>query len=99
MVTSRVLRRLVDGAVGRGFALHVVTIEAGASHAYDASEWQDALVVVTTGSLEARAARGNRLLLRCGDVLWLADLPLRELHNPGDGPTILVGVSRAGGGR
>jgi len=93
MVTPRLWRAL-DSAAERGFARRVVTIEPGSGHDYDAREWRDALVVVTGGSLEIEGACGGRLTLRRGDVLWLADLPVRRLHNPGASETVLVAVSR-----
>jgi hypothetical protein len=37
---------------------------------------------------------GERRCLERGDVFWLANLPLRALHNPGDGPALLLAVSR-----
>lgn len=75
--------------------LRVVAVEPGREHVDDAV-WEDALVVVEQGEVEFEFSRGRRLCFRCGDVLWLTGLPFRALRNPGQGPAVLVAVSRRG---
>jgi len=77
------------------FVRRVVTVAPGASRRYLPAEWADALVVVEQGELELEGWDGRRQRLRRGDVLWLARLPLRALHNPGGDDAVLVAVARA----
>lgn len=69
-----------------------------ALHRYDAREWSEALVVVERGVLELEWSGGARLCFEPGDTLSLASLRLRGLRGAGAGPTVLVVLSRAGGG-
>ncbi|MDN3358831.1 hypothetical protein [Actinomadura sp. DC4] len=79
---------------GSGFVTRVVTVAAGCSRAYDASEWRDAIVVVECGEVELESAAGVRRSFGSGAILWLDELPLRALNNRGTGPAVLVAVSR-----
>ncbi|MGH3082350.1 MAG: hypothetical protein ACRDNH_14640 [Gaiellaceae bacterium] len=89
-----------------GFELRAVEVEAGGHRIYHAAEWRDSLVALARGEIELECVDGERRCLERGDIFWLADLPLRALHNPGDGPALLLAVSRRkstdefrGGGR
>ncbi len=84
----------LDGQLPPAFEVRLVTLAAGACHLYTAAEWQDALVLVECGDLEIETSTGSRWRFRCGDVLWLAEMPVRALHNPGGVDTLLVAVSR-----
>jgi hypothetical protein len=61
---------------------------------YDPAEWNDALVIVTAGVIELEGLSGRRWRFPCGAILWLTDLPVRALHNPGDKTAVLTTVSR-----
>lgn len=76
------------------FELRFVRMDPGCRRPYDPAEWADALVVVEEGQLELECLQGGRRCFRRGDVVWLARLPLRALHNPGSLPLLLSAVSR-----
>jgi hypothetical protein len=77
-----------------GYERRLIRIPAGSDRAYDESEWLDELVIVVCGTLELEGLSGRRWAFQRGSILWLQDLPLRALHNPGDQPAILMTVSR-----
>src|SRR3954463_4836354 len=66
----------------------------GCERMYDSSEWDDALVIVTAGVIELEGLSGRRWRFPCGAMLWLTDLPVRALHNPGQEAAELTAVSR-----
>ena len=76
-----------------GFELRVVEVEAvgigSTTPTSGATRW-----------LRSRAARSSWNVSAANavpwawDIFWLADLPLRALHNPGDGPALLLAFSR-----
>jgi hypothetical protein len=72
-------------------------VAPGATRAYVEADWRDALVVVEEGEVELECLGGSRRTFCRGDVLCLAGLPLRALHNRGDVPAVLVAVARARG--
>jgi hypothetical protein len=76
------------------FELRVVAIAPGQERTYDEAEWRGALVVVEHGQVDLECLAGGRLCCHCGDVLWLAGLPLRALRNRGPEPALLSAVSR-----
>ncbi len=76
------------------FVRREVILAPDAERAYVAAEWRDALVVVEQGSLELVGLSGTRRRLEGGAILWLWDLPLRALRNPGSVNTRIVGISR-----
>jgi hypothetical protein len=85
----------MDGdADAPGFILRAVAVAPGCERAYDEAEWRDAIVSVTCGEIELESLSGSRYRFRSGDVLWLAGLPLRALHNSGVEPALLLAVSR-----
>jgi hypothetical protein len=88
-LSPRFWRRL-----GSTFVTRVVTVAAGCSRAYDASEWRDAIVVIECGEVELETAAGVRRSFGSGAILWLDGLPLRALNNRGMEPAVLVAVSR-----
>lgn len=79
---------------GSTFVTRVVTVAAGCSRAYDASEWRDAIVVIECGEVELETAAGTCRSFGSGAILWLDGLPLRALNNRGTDPAVLVAVSR-----
>jgi len=94
-----------DGALARlvtrpdlpaGFERWQLTLAAGAHRSADPDDWAGALVLVDRGRLEVDCALGGRHTFDAGDLLVLGRLPLRSLHNPGDGPVRLVAVRRHG---
>jgi hypothetical protein len=76
------------------FQRQVVRFDAGCSRPYEPSEWDDALVIVTLGEIELEGLSGRRWRFPRGAILWLTDLPLRALHNPGQEAAELTAVSR-----
>jgi len=77
-----------------GFEVRAVGVEPGGHRIYNEAEWGDAIVIVGCGEIELECLRGTTRGFRCGDVLWLADLPLRAIHNRGQEPVLLFAVSR-----
>lgn len=78
----------------RGFRRWEVVVGPGAARPYDADEWRGAIVVVEGGVLDLVCREGRRTRLTAGAILFLADLPLRELANPGTDPVVLIAVAR-----
>ena len=76
------------------FVRREVVLAPDAERAYVGAEWRDALVVVEQGSIELVGLSGARRRLECGAILWLWDLPLRALRNPGSVNTRIVAISR-----
>ena len=76
------------------FEWRAVAVAPGGSRAYDAAEWQDAMVVVERGAVDLECLHGTPCRFERGDVLWLAGLPLRALHNRGGEPAVLIAVAR-----
>jgi quercetin dioxygenase-like cupin family protein len=77
-----------------GFEIRAVGVEPGGHRIYHRAEWGDALVLVRRGEIELECLSGTRHRFGRGDLLWLAGLPLRALHNPGPEPALLVAVAR-----
>lgn len=77
-----------------GFEIRAVGLEPGGHRIYHRAEWGDALVLVRRGEIELEYLSGTRHRFGRGDLLWLAGLPLRALHNPGPEPALLVAVAR-----
>ncbi|MCU1429055.1 MAG: hypothetical protein JWL83_3055 [Actinomycetia bacterium] len=84
----------VDGHCPPAFERRVITVAPGQAHAYDDAEWRDAIVVVQRGDIELEGVSGRRYGIAPGDILWLADMPLRALHNVGTAPAVFIAVSR-----
>ena len=74
--------------------LRTVSVEPGASLAYEEADWRDALVTVESGELELVLTCGRSCFFQRGDLLWLQGLPLASIRNRGDEPTVLVAASR-----
>lgn len=84
----------LEGDLPPRFERRVVTVAPGRARPYDEAEWRDAIVVVERGEIELEGLSGRRGCFRRGDILWLAGVPLRALHNHGCKPAVLVAVSR-----
>ena len=80
--------------LGSGFRRRSVVLEPGESRPSGDAEWRDALVIVERGDVELECAAGGRRRFCEGAVLWLQGIDLRVLHNVGDGPAVLLAVSR-----
>ena len=76
------------------FQRRIVRLDIGCSRPYNSAEWDDALVIVTAGVIELEGLSGRRWRFPRGAILWLADLPLHALHNPGREAAELTAVSR-----
>src|SRR3954467_3784951 len=92
MITDRAVR-LTSMDCSR-FQRRVVGIDAGCSRPYDAAEWRDALVVVSAGVVELEGRSGRRWRFSGGAILWLTDLPVVALHNPGGEVSVITAVLR-----
>jgi quercetin dioxygenase-like cupin family protein len=77
-----------------GFEVRAVRVEPGGHRVYHGAEWSGAIVLVGHGEIELECLSGERRRFRRGDLLWLAGLPLRALHNHGRERAVLVAVSR-----
>ncbi len=75
--------------------LRVFVIAAGAERVFEPSEWRDSLVVIERGQLELQSLDGLCWRRACGDVMFLAGLPLRMLRNDGCETALVSAVSRA----
>jgi quercetin dioxygenase-like cupin family protein len=80
--------------LGPSFQARTVTIAPGGTRPYDEVEWRDALVVVECGAVVVECRAGGRRVFEQGDVLWLAGMGVRALHNVGAESAVLVAVSR-----
>jgi glyoxylate utilization-related uncharacterized protein len=92
------LERATDGArdLDRGaLTPRVLSFAPGQCRPFVESDWVDAIVLVAVGAVDVVGVSGARVHFARGDLLWLAGLPVRALHNPGAGQAVLVAVSRA----
>lgn len=89
--------RLVAAPLPPRFTRRVVAVPAGTALPYSAADWRAALVVVTRGAIELEGLAGDRARFESGDLLTLADPPLRALHSVGTDPALLVVVARRDG--
>lgn len=87
---------LLAGQLPESFDARVVAVGPGRACLYDATEWNDAVVVVARGTIELELLDGGRCRFVCGSVLSLSGLPVRALRNRGRSPAVLVAVSRTG---
>ena len=76
------------------FVRRVIVLAPGDTRVYDAAEWRDTIVVIERGQIELEGLNGSRYRFGRGDVLWLAGLPLRGLHNCGLTPAVIVAIAR-----
>ena len=86
--------KALDRLMTMAFDRRTVALPAGSERLYDAAEWEDALVVVKAGVIELEGLNGRRWRFPCGAMLWLTDLPVRALHNPGEETALLCAISR-----
>ena len=77
------------------FTVRVVAVGPGEELLYDEEEWRDAIVLVQRGEIELRGVSGASRSFGRGDLIWLDQVPLRGLHNPGAEPAVLLAVARA----
>lgn len=76
--------------------VRVIVIAPGATRPYDAADWRSALAVVEQGEVHVEWIDGRRWRHREGDVLFLAGLPVRAVHNPATQPAVIATVRRRG---
>jgi quercetin dioxygenase-like cupin family protein len=77
-----------------GFRRRGVVVEPGGEVPYDASAWEDAIVLVERGEIELECVSGGRERFAEGALLCLACVQLRTLRNRGDEAVVLVAVAR-----
>ena len=93
--TDDALVDVTERALPPAFERRLITIEPGAYRAFAASDWADSLVVLESGEIELESLGGHREHFQHGASFWLAGLPLRALHNPGQVPAVLVAICRS----
>jgi hypothetical protein len=76
------------------FSRREICLAAGACRPYHEAEWEDALVIISAGVLELEGRSGRRWRFPRGAILWLKDLPVVALHNPGAEGLVITAVSR-----
>jgi len=76
------------------FVRRVTELPPGGSLPFDPVDWSGAIVVVREGVVQLRLRSGVRRQFVARDVLWLAGLDVREVHNPGLEIAALVSVRR-----
>ena len=76
------------------FGRRIVDVEPGSSLDHKAALWQDAIVFVATGEIELECSGGERHRFRRGDILSLARVPIRHVHNGGSAPARLLAIWR-----
>jgi hypothetical protein len=91
---KREMLPFLEGKPHPAFELRRLALGPGKRHAYDPREWQDSLVVVERGEVELECLSGACRSFSGGDILWLAGLPIRALHNHGNAPAVVVAVRR-----
>ncbi|MGN6723895.1 MAG: hypothetical protein ACTHJM_14900 [Marmoricola sp.] len=69
-------------------------LNPGQPLAFEAERWRDVLVVVQSGTLEARCRSGRVASFKPGSMLHFTGLELYSLSAAGPDPTILLTVSR-----
>ena len=84
----------MTGGRPRRFAWRRIEIGAGESRPHVEEEWRGVLVLVEVGEIELRCVLGGRQRFGAGSVLWFTGLDLREVHNPGIAPAVIIGVTR-----
>jgi len=80
----------------KGLRLRTVILQPGDSVGLRPADWLGALVVVECGELDVECHSGTRARFAEGSVLAFTTLPVRRLHNTGDGPLVLSVLSRLG---
>jgi len=76
------------------FEVRRVVLPPRTERCYDASEWNDALVIVARGAIELEDTAGRRETFFAGAMLPLVWMPLRSLRNRGPESVMLLAVSR-----
>jgi glyoxylate utilization-related uncharacterized protein len=83
-----------DHDISPSYVRTIVTIEPGRELAYDGAAWRDAIVFVVAGAISLECLSGAHGRFRRGDILFLANLPLRALRNAGQEEARLLAISR-----
>ncbi|HJR91578.1 MAG TPA: META domain-containing protein, partial [Acidimicrobiia bacterium] len=86
--------RTIGEGLPRTFTRRWVVLPSRSSRRYRPADWVDTLVVVGRGEVEIECVGGTRQRFGAGEILFLDGLPLRALHGPGPGSTLLIAVSR-----
>jgi uncharacterized cupin superfamily protein len=76
------------------FGRCVVDVEPGSSLDHQAALWRDAIVFVVAGEIELECSSCERHCFRGGDILSLARVPIRHVHNGGSTPARLLAIWR-----
>jgi len=78
-----------------GFCARVVRVGQGCDLGVKPGDLPDAIVLVEQGVLEVECRAGACRRFGRGSMIPIARLPVARLRNVGDGPLVLVAVSRA----
>ena len=76
------------------FGRCVVDVDPGGFLDHQAALWQDAIVFVAAGEIELECSSGELHCFRGGDILTLARLPIRHVHNGSSAPARLFAIWR-----
>ena len=76
------------------FEVSIRILDARTETAYQPDDWKDSIIEVEAGAVEIETRHGQAVAFHAGDVFWLAELPVRALHNRGDIPAVLVTATR-----
>jgi hypothetical protein len=79
-----------------GFSRRVLRVAPGLELDFEASGVPDAIVVVDEGEAELECRAGTCRRFGRGSMIPLARLPIARIRSVGQGPLVLVAVSRAG---
>lgn len=85
---------LISRSSSATIEIRIVVLAPGCEWGYDESEWRDSLLEIEQGYLDVEFCSGDVRRFTPGDVLWLAGLPVRALHNRGSAAIVLVAASR-----
>jgi quercetin dioxygenase-like cupin family protein len=83
----------IEGPLHSAFERWEIVVAPGSTRPFHAAEWQDGIVVVERGCVELECVGGTRRSFGRGAVVYLDRLPVRQLHNHGDEPAVLIAVS------
>jgi len=78
----------------KSFARLVIDLEPGARLDHEACLWQDAILLVTAGEIDVECSSGDRHSFGRGDILSLAPLAIRRVHNSGVAPAQVLAIWR-----
>jgi hypothetical protein len=86
---------LFRGPLPEGFSRRVFWLGPGAEVGVEPETLPEAIVLVERGALELECPSGARWRFESGSMIPIGALPVVRLRSVGDGPLVLVAVSRS----